>query len=570
MTGHLPFPVYKSIDTRVDPSLALTKAYITNQGAKTMSYAQYPSQSHNSTNTKFTIKMSDFTKVDRRFFAEYSIRVNFQQPRNGDDGNFGLRPMPLASTLTNQTLTIGHYPFVNTTYRNIHAFSHFGTSPEERNRCMSGIPSFPDQFQTYNLVDGNGNPLNMGARNPFCDYSTNPIESTRKAEIWGTYYDINGNVLNPGDNGKAYWISGSLHEPIFIEPLNWSELDVVALNNIDQIELKFDYCNLARMLCDSRNDASPDRISSVVWNGDMTLHLLQMDVQDTLPFPSTQLLPLFEINEWAKEASAPTGSFASSTIVSDVYDYTSIPACINLFLREDVRSGTPASIANQTDTFARINHVEIKWGNKSSILSTATEFDLYNISRRNGNDQSYQQWHVFQGSVLRLRPGIDIPLDADLSSGVLKSSNVQYSVNYTNLHEDARTFTLFAIPIYEGYAVNENKRITPVIAPLMPGDVIMSQPVPAGLSVPRNFYGGSFGSFMSDLWSGFKKGFSTVAKIASPVLGALGTINPAFGVASQVANGLGSALGSGKGKGKRCIKAGSVISRDELKELAEY
>ncbi len=569
MTGHLPFPVYKSIDTRVDPSLANTKAYITNQGAKTMSYAQYPAQSHTLTNSKFTIKMSDFTKVDRRFIVEYGIKVTFKGARPAVvDGNFGLRPMPLASTLTNQTLTIGHYPFVNTTYRNIHAFSHFGTSPEERNRCMSGVPSYPDQFQSYDLLNIQGGALNLGSRNPFAVYSTNPIECTRNAQEWGQYYDSTDAPVGPSAADRLSWISQRLFEPVFIEPLNWSEIDEVSLNNIDQIELKFDYCNLARMMCDFRTDASGLAIDKVEWDGDMILHILQMDVQDTLPFPTTQFLPLFELNEWSKTASAPLASNTSSVITSDVYDYTSIPSCINLFLREDVRVGSSASIANQTDTFARIDSISIKWGNKSSILSTANSFDLYNISRKNGSDQSWKQWSVFQGSVLRLRPGIDIPLDADLSAGVLKSANVQYTVNYTNLHSDARTFTLFSIPIYEGYCINENKKITPVIAPLVPGDVLTSGSVPAGLSLPRNFYGGSFGSFMSDLWSGFKKGFGTVAKLSAPVLSALSAMNPAFGVVGSAAQGIGQAMGAGKGK--KSIKAGSVISREQLKELAEY
>ena len=108
-----------------------------------------------------------------------------------------------------------------------------GQGPDERNKWMSGFPSFLDQNQTYVTGVATNRGSFIGARNPFSAYATNNIEQTRNADVWG-YYAANG----------LTWTSYDIIEPVFISPLNWSEHDVIGIPTLRQFELLFQYTNL--------------------------------------------------------------------------------------------------------------------------------------------------------------------------------------------------------------------------------------------------------------------------------------------------------------------------------------
>ena len=66
---------------------------------------------------------------------------------------------------------------------------HYGSGPEERNKWMSGFPSYLDQNQNYvtGAFDTATRGVFFGARNPFSAYASNNLEVTRNADVWGTY-----------------------------------------------------------------------------------------------------------------------------------------------------------------------------------------------------------------------------------------------------------------------------------------------------------------------------------------------------------------------------------------------
>ena len=175
--------------------------------------------------------------------------------------------------------------------------------------------------------------------------------------------------------------------------------------------------------------------------------------------------------------------------------------------RENVRDGALSSIARQTDTFAKIEGISVQWGTKPNLLSDADTWDLYNMSVRNGNDQTWLQWSKFQGSVACLVPGSDLPLESDEANGVATKINAQFRITIRNISTDQTTFTLFIIPIEEGYSINQNRRINHFINPLSKGSVLTAQPSPVPNTGLRNYLGGAW---YDDLWSGIKKGANFV------------------------------------------------------------
>lgn len=567
MTDTVTLPVLYSIDPRVDPVSATSRQYIANIGGKSLSYRHYDSVTHNINNTKFHIDLNDFALTSRRVFIKYRIRVDFTAARDGLDVNSGPRCLPLASVIENINMKLAQADYTLTLRRNIHALMHYGSSPEERNRWLCGVPSFFDQFQTYDQV-----PANLGARNPFALYSTNPTEQTRNAQFWGQFYDGGNNPVDADANGKTYWISGDLFEPLFVEPMNWSERDVVGLNNCDTVDLMLTYSNLSRMWSDYRPDVPAvgnpaTQIAGVNWFGPMQLYLVHIAPQDNHPFPAIQYLPYYQLNEWIKTGPLLNAG-AETDIYSDVLTFTGIPKRFYIIARENLRDGpVPASIARQTDTFALITNMSIQWGNHPAVLSDADSWDLYNISVRNGNDQTWLQWSRFQGSVLCLVPGTDLPIEADEAPGTATKVNAQFKVHIRNISGNPTTFTLFIIPVEEGYSVNMNKRINHFLNPLSKGQVLTASQSPVPQSGIRNYLGGAW---YDDLWSGIKKGLNFGAKLAAPLLPMLSGIpgvGPAIStIGPSVAQGLISATG---GRRHRKIRGSGVLSRSELKERAD-
>lgn len=567
-TSSLAVPVVLQIDPRINPASATSRQYVATVGSKNMNYAKYEAVTHNQNNTKFYVNLVDFSITSRRVFIKYRFRVDFVGVRNGLDTNCGPRCLPLASVIENIKLKLSQADYTLTLRRNIHALMHYGSSPEERNRWLCGTPSFFDQFQTYDQLLPGGVPGNIGARNPFALYTTNPVEQTRHAQYWGQYYDVNDNPIAPDANGKSYWISDDLFEPLFIEPMNWSEQDVVGINNGDIFDLTFTYSNLSRMWSDFKADGDADRLDEVTWVGNPQLYLLHVMPQDVHPFPPIQYLPYYQLNEWPKLSGVGLAQNAETDIWSDVLTFSGIPQRYYIFAREQIRDGPlNASIARQTDTFAQIMNISIQWGTRPAVLSDADTWDLYNMSVRNGNDQSWLQWSKYQGSILCLVPGIDLPLESDEAPGVAKKINAQFKIRIKNLSAVQTQFTLFIVPIEEGYSINSNRRITHIENPLAPANVLTAQLSPVSANMIKNFYGGSV---FSDIFDGIKKGLNFTSKILSPILPMLSgvpMIGPALAsMGPGIAQGVINATG---GRSRRRIKGSGIMSRSELKDRAE-
>lgn len=115
-------------------------------------------------------------------------------------------------------------------------------------------------------------------------------------------------------------------------------------------------------------------------------------------------------------------------------------------------------VANQTGldptTFFPITSVSVNFNNASGLLSSATQHQLYEMSRDNGVQQSWLEWsgrvnsytsandapamdinNLFRlsaGSVLAINPSKDLSLPSYLSNGSIGQFNLQMNVSATN------------------------------------------------------------------------------------------------------------------------------------------
>jgi hypothetical protein len=234
-----------------------------------------------------------------------------------------------------------------------------------------------------------------------------------------------------------------------------------------------------------------------------------------------------------------------------------------------------------TDTFLQISQVNITFGNQSSILSGATQVQLYDMCIKNGLQNT--SWAQFSGlpiqsSVLgdtycggggpiKLLFGEDIYLPSDVSSG-MANGNWQFSASITVANRD-RSLSLDAIQmdcivvfVTAGSMTIANSNVSHQIAVISAQDVLNAAELP-GLNF-RNFrdnesmIGGSFleslGQFGSRI-NDYLKDTKLVSKVGS-VLGAVGV--PFAGTVGNVANVLGYGMDGGYTVG------GQALSRQDM------
>lgn len=101
-----------------------------------------------------------------------------------------------------------------------------------------------------------------------------------------------------------------------------------------------------------------------------------------------------------------------------------------------------------TSSFLTINTISVNFNNASGLLSTATQQDLYNMSFRNGSQQSFYEFNGVAGinnsasgaqglvpttgSLLVLNPSLDFSLPSYLSASSLGQYQFQFNINVSN------------------------------------------------------------------------------------------------------------------------------------------
>jgi len=141
----------------------------------------------------------------------------------------------------------------------------------------------------------------------------------------------------------------------------------------------------------------------------------------------------------ANTTSVPAG--ASATLTTSNLQINQVP---DLFL---VNVRIP--MANQTyanpSTFLTINNISVNLNNQSGLLSSASQYDLWRLSIKNGSTQSWSEFRgqayasgaidalvPTTGSLLVLNPAYDLSLPDYITCGSLGNYNFQMQVNITN------------------------------------------------------------------------------------------------------------------------------------------
>jgi len=331
-------------------------------------------------------------------------------------------------------------------------------------------PSLPDgDYGSY--ADGlgaNNNPLagygNAGYDNQVLPRGAYPVSMAVVHNITGGGVDTSLISTNVADTW-VITLTIRVTEPIFLSPFMWSDArrNAQGLVGINNFSLTLNMIPPAgtvnasgipqtKMFCSSSPYISSIQAGSI--NGGSMFSSPQLFLRFLSTQPSDQLesknvVPFTDIPRYITPASnaGPIASGATTTITTQNVQLNQIPSKFMIAVRNPYGS---SSIA-QPSTFLTITSVSINLNNASGLLSSATQYDLWKLSRKAGSNQSWLQFKGSAnrvglnyvagyglseiptgGSLLVLDPAVSLSLPESLSNGSLGSYNFQAQITVKN------------------------------------------------------------------------------------------------------------------------------------------
>lgn len=553
-TPALPFPVVKVNEPRIDVQPRL---YYANMGGSNITQQVIKATTVSDNQIVFSATTpSPNVFLSRRMYVEYTLSFTFADAKANtvDIANngttYGLRAFPLSACTETLTLKLNNSTITTNLRDVIHALQHFGSSPEERNRWMSGCPSYPDQFQFYsNMAEAD----QAGARNPFSRYASNNVEQTRYCAPWGTF-----------NAARTVFTTNKLYESVFAPCLNWSDQEVPGFVGITSFQLIYTLGDLGRAWCDAVAAAAGAFLQRVTFaTQEVNLHVEYITPQVTVPPPLKSWYPYFELGRYVKPSVQIQAGAEVVDQHTDTLSFSSIPKRIYIFARIP-KAGTPVSMANQTDTFAEISHINVNWNNQAGILSSASQKDLHDMSVRAGSEQSWQQFRLYQGSILCIRPGIDIPLSALEANGSRGTYQFQCSLTLKNNTANPSVFDIIVVPVLEGFMEISNQTVTLHTGELTQ-QIINDAPWanPGTMATVKNMFGGAW---YNDIWNAIKKPLNVASKIGKAIAPALTAIPEVGSFVAPAVHTLSSGFENLTGGRRRKPRGGRARTRSHSKK----
>lgn len=488
-------------------------------GERLTYYPQLTSNSSNS-NTTFEVTVPSLdTVTDRAIYLQMPVTVDFAGTapvgqnllQTGCDA---FRAWPLQSVMSTLEIQINGTSYTQDQNRMVPYLTRINGFNNFTNYAMSTTPHYMDQSQTYDQLVGS-------IRNPLGGFgdSTGGTNTPRGAYPMRVVTNTN----------TAAQITATIIEPIMISPLIWGDAMKKGLCGVDRFVVKITWStNLARIWSHTNAGGSVFTTPPVVTFGQPQLNLRYISPQRIYRQPDTFLYGLdsYRIYNTPTNTVLAPGSNAQQFSLNNIQLCT-VPDMMILFARKRDADLTYLD----ADVFATITNVNITYGVQNGILASATQADLYQIARRNNVAMSWEEWSGLPisnllgstnavlagaGSILPLRIGIDIPVEAEKSPGVSVNTNVTVYLTIQNPSPQPVNYDLYLLTLDKGTWSIQSKRAITETGIISQVAAVEAQTVAPTLMYSRESNGMYGSGFFDSLWSGIKKVGNFVANEAVP------------------------------------------------------
>jgi hypothetical protein len=476
------------------------------------------------------------TIVDRymkiRCYVEITTDADLQIGSND-----ALRQYPISAITDVLNISINGESVSDNLGDKIHAMLCYGDRSELTKSC-SMTPDFPDNYQNYSdytLFGSAKNPLGGYGE---CGMSADPRGGFPPSEV------VAPNVIR-------YVVT----EPIVISPMyNGHGCQEEGFVNVNQFQISYRWkSDLSKILSHSSTGNPITSVQVRFYQAPEILYT-QITPDLTQKIPQLQVLPYIKLQEYLKPAE-PIANGQSRQLNSDSIKLSQIPKQMYIFARH----ARETSNFETSDAFCVLERLEVLWNNQSGLFSQCSTQELFEISRRQGCNLSYQAFSNYRGSVFCCSFGSDIGLLDTEAAGVQGQWTIQVRPTFKNVSGADDNWDFYVVLANEGtYTISENMaRVS--LGNLTP-EVVLASKESDELDYAQleNIQGGKFHLKLKNLVNKVARGVRNVGKVAKqfdvPMAGEISKI------AGKVAKGTGSGLVGGRMVGGRLV-GGQVMRR---------
>jgi hypothetical protein len=394
---------------------------------------------------------------------------------------------------------------------------------DQANSAYSATPSMLDQSQNYSTYRGSN-------RSELAGYG-NTSEGLYNQEPRGAF----SNYTIITNNATTGVIDVYLEEYLYLSPLLFGGYDQTGIFGASSIQININNNqNLSRILSvivgGSTNIATISQIAvnisdpSCVYGSTSYALMNYYNVRENVSLPKDYSWDYYQQQVQNTMGGSLLAS-ASTTLTSTSQQINTIPNRIYVFLRRRDADRT----AETSDVYARIDQLSINFNGRDNLLSNMRTHELYQMSRQNGLQLSFNQWNKEVGSVIAIDPAKDLGLRAGETPGVRNQNyQLQITVQYTNINSATVNFDLYVVSMLPGLLqLNDGyfNYSTGVVSPI---NLLINQDLQHldydEYRRNRTMYGGkSFWNKITDVgkkvYSGAKKGVQAVNKAVHSDMG---------------------------------------------------
>jgi hypothetical protein len=471
--------------------------YSVYSGAAQNTYQTFNATSTSTTQISFNVSVpSENTILDRNVLisANYTFKISLTGTTKANDVlmKYGLtdafQAFPLNSTITSINATINNTS-VSVNTQDVLPILLKLIHPRELAKYQGTTATYVDSINfsttggyivpnSTTAISENFNPLGSihnTTHDGIIPRGALPLNSIVVANSKGGG-DVNKLSITTDNDTISAEISVILTEPLFLSPFIFAGLNegtnqgFVGLNTLN-LNINID-SSLKRFWSKLPNSAAGTYTITLTSITDAKLMLNFLTTQITDSVQAKNVIPFVDYPRYitgVTNSSAIAANGGSASIKSQNIQLNQIPDLFVIALRKP--------LANQTfldaNIFLPIRNISINFNNASGLLSSATQYQLWEMSRDNGVHQSWLEWsgransyfttldttaitsvdqlmRLTAGSVLVINPAKDLSLPPNLSNGCIGQFNFQIDitgVNYTNANI---TPELVIIPVNSG------------------------------------------------------------------------------------------------------------------------
>ena len=454
-------------------------------GASQTTYQRFPATSASNSSLIFSVQVpSENVVIGRDVLLTSGITFTMKAGNAAGAGNPGAVPIgsdvfdygntdalqafPLASLMTTATAQINNTS-VSINLQDVLPSLLRMNNSRELYRFNSTTPSLPDQaYGRYAQgLTANNNPL-AGYSNASYDVDQVPRGAHAAAIVIkrfeaGVYVDASPTGVNATDTWEIEF-STVVAEPLFLSPFIFGdpEYNQQGLLGINNMTFTFNIDATCKRLFSTANPyitsialgttanpngfTTPSTIYTQSAPSNPALLLKFLSTQPSDLVETKNVVPYMDFPRYLTSSSNTTAiaAGASATLTSSNLQINQIPDLFIINIRKPMSSQT----IQDASAFLTINNISINLNNQSGLLSSASAYDLWRMSVKNGSTQSWAEFGglaiskdptsgdgqaiATTGSLLVINAAYDLSLPDYISAGSLGNYNFQFSVGCTN------------------------------------------------------------------------------------------------------------------------------------------